>query len=604
MSSNIFANVTVQGTIFASPRTATGIVQGSNAFVFSNASGYSNVMVMNSLGQVGIGTANPGSPLTVNSTLGQGPSATLSLSDSSTKSLQVLLNAGAGNYNGIVAAGDTLFTTGTLVGDASASSMAFGPWSSSALGMKIAGTSNVIGLYSNATTFYSNASPSGAAVMTLTNGRVGIGAAIPGYQFNVTSNIYNDCSGGGFYGMNCGNLSGLIQGVYNGGSANPDGQANSDMFIGVNYNQQTGQRLAGTNHGVAQIQLVGGNAQAGALKFRCLAAGTGAVASIPTIMTIAPTVVNVQTTAAGGRTDLYGDAIEIGAGRTADGSALIDFHAADGTYSDFASRIVRYSGANGTTEFVHRGTGNLQFYGQDNSAITFCTASTERMRITYGGSVGIGTNNPAGQLVVNQSSTAAVIIGGNTNWSGSSGVLKITGTSGLYAAIGTTFGTSTGNDNHWELVNGNGQVGAVRTNGGTTTYNSLSDYRTKTNVQPLSNALATISKMKPVKFNFKFDLNKDVEGFIAHELQECAPNAVSGEKDAVHTDGSINPQVIDMSFLVPFIVAGVQELSAQNTTLEQSLASATANVKSLEAQLATLSERLSALEQRLAASEL
>ncbi len=35
------------------------IVQGSNAFVFSNASGFANVMVMNTLGRVGLGTTNP-----------------------------------------------------------------------------------------------------------------------------------------------------------------------------------------------------------------------------------------------------------------------------------------------------------------------------------------------------------------------------------------------------------------------------------------------------------------------------------------------------------------------------------------------------------------
>ena len=202
-----------------------------------------------------------------------------------------------------------------------------------------------------------------------------------------------------------------------------------------------------------------------------------------------------------------------------------------------------------------------------------------------GGNVGIGVTDPVGKLTVPQSSTAAVIIGSNTNWGGSSGVLKITGTPGFYAPLGTIFaGTST--ENHWEIVNANGMVGAVRTSGSTTTYNSLSDYRTKTNVQPLSNALVIISQMKPVRFNFKADLDKDIEGFIAHELQECAPNAVTGEKDAVFADGSINPQCIDMSFLVPFLVAGMQDLSAENTALKQSLASATARLDSLESRLA------------------
>jgi hypothetical protein len=197
-----------------------------------------------------------------------------------------------------------------------------------------------------------------------------------------------------------------------------------------------------------------------------------------------------------------------------------------------------------------------------------------------GGNVGIGVTDPVGKLTVPQISTAAVVIGSNTNWAGSSGVLKITGTPGYYAPLGTIFaGTST--ENHWEIVNANGMVGAVRTSGSTTTYNSLSDYRTKTNVRPLSNALETISQMKPVKFNFKADLNKDVEGFIAHELHEFAPNAVTGEKDAVFADGSINPQCIDMSFLVPFLVAGMQELSTENTALK-------ARLDSLESRLAVV----------------
>ena len=127
-------------------------------------------------------------------------------------------------------------------------------------------------------------------------GNVGIGLTNPSHQLTVTSNIYNQSSGGGFYGMNCGNLNGLIQGIYNGGPTNPDGQANSDMFIGVNYDQYTGQRFAGTNHGVAQIQLVGANPGAGAIRFRCAAGGTGALSSVPVIATVTTTGVGIGIT--------------------------------------------------------------------------------------------------------------------------------------------------------------------------------------------------------------------------------------------------------------------------------------------------------------------
>ena len=45
-------------------------------------------------------------------------------------------------------------------------------------------------------------------------------------------------------------------------------------------------------------------------------------------------------------------------------------------------------------------------------------------------------------------------------------------------------------------------------------------------------------------------MKQKVDGFIAHELQEVAPYAVTGEKDASNEDGSINAQQIDPSKLV------------------------------------------------------
>jgi len=95
MSSIVQANVTVQGSVYASTlygqlagsnALATSnvlvayglpasIVQGSNVAVFSNAAGGSNVLVMNSLGQVGIGTTNPATVLQVAGPLNTGGGA-------------------------------------------------------------------------------------------------------------------------------------------------------------------------------------------------------------------------------------------------------------------------------------------------------------------------------------------------------------------------------------------------------------------------------------------------------------------------------------------------------------------------------------------------
>ena len=100
-----------------------------------------------------------------------------------------------------------------------------------------------------------------------------------------------------------------------------------------------------------------------------------------------------------------------------------------------------------------------------------------------------------------------------------------------------------------------------------TTFNSTSDYRLKEAVQPLVGGLARVSALKPSVYKWKANGSAG-EGFLAHELAEVVPAAVTGEKDAVNADGSIKAQSIDMSRVVPILVAAIQELTARVQTLE------------------------------------
>jgi hypothetical protein len=95
-----------------------------------------------------------------------------------------------------------------------------------------------------------------------------------------------------------------------------------------------------------------------------------------------------------------------------------------------------------------------------------------------------------------------------------------------------------------------------------TTYNSASDYRMKENVEPMTGALATVARLKPVTYTWKAD-GSDGQGFIAHELGEVIPEACAGEKDAVNEDGSPKYQAIDTSLLVATLTAAIQELNAK-----------------------------------------
>jgi len=138
-------------------------------------------------------------------------------------------------------------------------------------------------------------------------------------------------------------------------------------------------------------------------------------------------------------------------------------------------------------------------------------------------------------------------------------------------AVGrTTYssGSGTGGFSNLKFINGNGTVGTVTTSGSATAYNTSSDYRLKENVVAMSGATERLKQLKPSRFNFIADADTTVDGFLAHEVQDIVPEAISGTKDAVDADGNPEYQGIDQSKLVPLLVATIQELEARIAALE------------------------------------
>jgi hypothetical protein len=133
------------------------------------------------------------------------------------------------------------------------------------------------------------------------------------------------------------------------------------------------------------------------------------------------------------------------------------------------------------------------------------------------------------------------------------------------------FGLSVTSGIHVYFASDNGTArvygGNISTNGSTTAYNTTSDYRLKESVQPLVGGLARVNALKPSVYKWKSD-GLTGEGFLAHELAEIVPIAVTGEKDAVRKDGSIEAQGVDLSKLVPILVAAIQELTAEVNALK------------------------------------
>lgn len=227
---------------------------------------------------------------------------------------------------------------------------------------------------------------------------------------------------------------------------------------------------------------------------------------------------------------------------------------------------------------------------------TIFNGASERMRITSGGDVLIGTTgSPNG-----------------TTYYGSAFVDGGSGLRQLYQASSTTTAVSV-----QRFYNPNGNVGSIQTSGSSTSYVTSSDYRLKEDWVAMEGALDRVDALKPINFAWKVDGSR-VDGFLAHELQEVVPEAVTGEKDATEIrsvevspavyEDVIHPaeeaildeegnviqeakeewvekvlvseavfedqefpvyQGIDQSKIVPLLVAAIQELRAELNALKQ-----------------------------------
>ena len=205
------------------------------------------------------------------------------------------------------------------------------------------------------------------------------------------------------------------------------------------------------------------------------------------------------------------------------------------------------------------------------------TNLTERMRIDSSGRVGIGTSSPSALMHISGGSTATdgihyiatntsngpagiVMNSGHGNWKiinsqtvanalefidgGSPDATRMMIDASGFIDMGPQslsgvgrLNVSANPDNNylaqwWNTAGAT--VGHIVVSGGgsATTYATSSDYRLKTDAQPMTNATARVQALKPVNFEWISDGTR-VDGFLAHEAQAVVPEAVTGTKDAM-----------------------------------------------------------------------
>jgi hypothetical protein len=167
--------------------------------------------------------------------------------------------------------------------------------------------------------------------------------------------------------------------------------------------------------------------------------------------------------------------------------------------------------------------------GTYDSALVFYSGTdgvnTERMRITSAGQVAIGTTgSPNGSRFAidnpNPNGTSEVGWGIDTNGGGY----------WAYTNQNTYWNNTSIGDAYINIRYKGNTVGSIKTGTTNVAYNTTSDYRLKNNISNVLNAVDRVKQLKPIRFSFIVEPDKIVDGFLAHEVQEVVPEAITGRR--------------------------------------------------------------------------
>ena len=187
--------------------------------------------------------------------------------------------------------------------------------------------------------------------------------------------------------------------------------------------------------------------------------------------------------------------------------------------------------------FARGTTTNLPYigsisYNHTSDLMAFATVGEERMRITSGGNVGIGTTDLTSVR------------------------LRVKGIDTTSSNYGIFVEDSSAITNMFVRNDGYGYLRA-------SAWVYGSDLRIKENISNVENGIEMVLKMKPKHFDY-IDGQKYNLGFIAQDIQEIIPSAVS----EINEDGQLG---LKTDFLIPYLVKAIQELKTEIDALKNQI---------------------------------
>jgi hypothetical protein len=106
-------------------------------------------------------------------------------------------------------------------------------------------------------------------------------------------------------------------------------------------------------------------------------------------------------------------------------------------------------------------------------------------------------------------------------------------------------------------------VGSIQSTTSGTTYATTSDIRLKKDIETITDGTDKLMAMNPVTHGWKADPEADaVHGFIAQEMMDIVPEAVSGDPEGE------DMMSMDYGRITPVIVAALQEANKKIMELE------------------------------------